>query len=366
MNSRSLGFLLALLLTLTGPVFGALTDGLALYYSFNTNNGSVVIDQSGNGHTAQVKGAQYSGAGVSGGAYEFSGTNWIEAGDIFDLTGATTQLTVCAWVKAKPVGSSPYGPGTQPTIVSKQQEASPYRGWILIEHFYNKPLSQIIGTWPEMATADGTSIIGDDQWHFVCTTYEAYPSLLRVSMYVDGLLEDIDTRAGPYASIEASTPLTIGARQPNSPTAPHWSFKGLIDEVRIYSRIMSDADVAALYEATRPRVPSDALITEIGFSNDPDGDQDVTEFLGSETLYIRLKDVDMDSAQPSSTARAFVTQRAGRRMIRENVLLARQPDGSFLGSCGLSRFQKGAVSITVYMNGSWGKGLIRSSTINVH
>jgi hypothetical protein len=248
----------------SGLAGGVSTNGLAksLYYNFDVDEHGIVTDQSGDGNNGAVRGAQWVPNGVRGGAYQFTGTNWIEAGDIFDLAGATTQLTVSAWVKASPAVTP-----NEPTIVAKDQEASPYPGWLLEQTFRNTALGEIIATWPQLAAAPNSTInIAGEQWHFVCGTYETYPSFMRCRVYVDGVLSDSGTRTGVYGSTENSSPLTIGSRQPHG--VPQLGYKGLIDEVRINSRILSDAEILALYNADKPAEPNPGNGLELYYSFD--------------------------------------------------------------------------------------------------
>jgi hypothetical protein len=227
---------ISLLVAFTVPATAGLQDGLGLYYSFDTNTGSTVYDQSGDGRTGTVRGATWVTDGILGGAYQFNGTNWIEAGDIFGLTGTATQLTVCAWIKAAP------GLDGWRMILGKQRATAPYSGWGLFLHPNNWGFSQIIATHPEMVASDGTSFIGDGRWHFVCGTYESLDGYMQCTLYVDGVLEDTGTRAGSHGATDFPTPLCVGARFPNDSLG----FRGMIDEVRIYSRLLAPVEIAQL------------------------------------------------------------------------------------------------------------------------
>ncbi len=337
------------------------SNSVALYYSFDTNTGTTVVDQSGHGNHGSVHGAQYVADGVSGGAYRFNGTNWIEAGDIFDMVGSVSQLTVSVWAKA----DGCLWDGYQPVLIAKQQEAYPYRGWILMQNFYNNGLSQVIATWPQMATGSGTTIFGGDQrWHFLCSTYEVYPNLMRCRLYVDGVLEGSETWTGAHDTTEAATPLTLGARQPNG--IAHWGFKGLLDEVRVDARLLSDAEIAGLYARTKPAEPEPAAaMTIIGFSNSPTGEQDVAVFTNDETLHIRVRDADLVSTERFSNLRAILTQIRGGRPMRVTALLNREPDGSFAGSFPLSSFKPGGVRVWLGCQSARGDYLVRQSDITI-
>jgi hypothetical protein len=77
---------------------GDLSDGLVLYYNFNTDSGRV-SDDSGNEHTGTVYGATWVSDGVWGGAYRFDGVDdYIKATGYKGVLGST-PFTVSAWVK---------------------------------------------------------------------------------------------------------------------------------------------------------------------------------------------------------------------------------------------------------------------------
>ena len=66
---------LALVFALASSAWCDLTNGLVLHYTFDANDGGVILDQSGNGWTGVVHGTTWTSNGVSGGACDFTGTN---------------------------------------------------------------------------------------------------------------------------------------------------------------------------------------------------------------------------------------------------------------------------------------------------
>jgi hypothetical protein len=106
-------------------------------------------------------------------------------------------------------------------------------------------------------------------------------------------------------------------------------------------------------------------ITRIGFSNDPEGDQDVTEFYTNETFYIRLEDVDIVGGTPANRAMAGIQQRQQRKLVKEQINLTVDANGAFVGSVPLARFKPGPADIYLY-GFSQGKNLVRISKINIH
>jgi Concanavalin A-like lectin/glucanases superfamily len=212
-----------------------MTNGLALYYSFNTNNGGVVLDNSGNTHTGVVTGATWTNAGYWGGGYYLDGNDYMTAGDIFDVTGSLTDLTVCVWMKM------PTSINSYPHVVGKQMNGSPYTGWALMLYPGDKPLSLIYGG--PVADAYGITPIPTGSWHFMCATFKVRSSSLEANVYLDGIREAADIYSGSLSSTDTSAPFTIGARNGGGLDF----FTGYVDEVRVYNRAFSDDEITALY-----------------------------------------------------------------------------------------------------------------------
>jgi len=114
--------------------------------------------------------------------------------------------------------------------------------------------------------------VNDGQWHHVACTLDSLPApqSTDVKFYVDGLPDVVV--GGALVAINTTTPndVLIGCDIQNR------YFKGAIDEVRIYTRALSAAEIAAQYSATREsaaawhrRYFGDAAIN---WSADDDGD----------------------------------------------------------------------------------------------
>jgi hypothetical protein len=83
-----------------------------------------------------------------------------------------------------------------------------------------------------------TNIISDNTWHFVVATYDRSGDL---KIYVDGQLKNnIDISS--IGNIDVSKPLYFGQQDNNDNR-----FIGLIDEVRIYDRLLSIDEIKNLY-----------------------------------------------------------------------------------------------------------------------
>jgi hypothetical protein len=85
-----------------------------------------------------------------------------------------------------------------------------------------------------------TSVVADGNWHHIVGVFE--PSV-KQAIYIDGKLETKDTSSIPstidLSTDEANTPIRIGSFENNS-----LYFKGLLDEVKIYNRALTDGGVS--------------------------------------------------------------------------------------------------------------------------
>ncbi len=82
----------------------------------------------------------------------------------------------------------------------------------------------------------------------------------RTYIYRDGVKRDSDVYADKITPQAADAPLRIGTRDLNS------FFQGTIREVRIWNRLLTDAEIATLYNAAV--VPGDGLVAEYLLTQD--------------------------------------------------------------------------------------------------
>ncbi len=82
----------------------------------------------------------------------------------------------------------------------------------------------------------------------------------RTTIYRDGVKRDSDVYAGKVTPHAGNAPLRIGTRDLNS------FFQGEISEVRVWNRLLTDAEVADLFNADG--VPGDGLVAEYLLTQD--------------------------------------------------------------------------------------------------
>ena len=190
-------------------------------YSFNEGAGTSVADASGNGNTGTINGATWV-AGKYGTALNFNGTSNLVLINHSSSLALDTGMTLEAWVMPTAAQSG------WRTIMQKETDA------YFLHASGNAPLQPTAG-----GTFNGAvdyfaspSALAVNAWSHVAVTWDG--SIMR--LYVNGVEVANHARTGTLQT--TTTPLRIGG---NSPYGEF--FLGRIDEVRIYNRALSAAEI---------------------------------------------------------------------------------------------------------------------------
>jgi len=97
-------------------------------------------------------------------------------------------------------------------------------------------------TWNPYFGLDWTT--EEDKWYFVVDTWDG----TTLKMYVNGVFEKSDTGALVY---DYGQPLMLGMR--NRPGDENW-FRGVLSEVRIYNRALTEKEIKAHYHYLKQAV----------------------------------------------------------------------------------------------------------------
>jgi hypothetical protein len=147
-------------------------------------------------------------------------------------------ISVQAWINPGRIASS----GTRQSIVSFKEGDNPTVGAVLAlpEDATNKIRFwvKVNGVWQSVTSSKTLSA---NAWYHVTGTYDG----TSIKIYVNGALDGATTAIGTMTNAvgSSSSTITIGARASNN---THW-FQGLIDEVAIYNRPLSDTEIQASY-----------------------------------------------------------------------------------------------------------------------
>ena len=210
-----------------------LEQGIVAYWDFNENGGETAKDSSGNGHDGALVGdTQWTKDGYFGAGLVFDG-----AGDEVNIPYHKDLnpevFTITAWANVADGGAG------HRAVVSSRADF-PQRGYI----FYCTPAN----TWQfwigaganHWKSAQGPAV-NLDKWDHLVGTYADG----NHKFYVNG---EFAAEQNFDISVNPSEEFLIGAGA--NETANHnYFFNGIIDEVRLYDRVLTEAEIAAVMDS---------------------------------------------------------------------------------------------------------------------
>ncbi|WP_069470188.1 LamG domain-containing protein [Candidatus Marithrix sp. Canyon 246] len=203
------------------------TDGLLVYYPFNTN----ALDESGNDNNGKIHGASLAEDrfGKKNSAYSFDGvSNKIVVRDAPLLNFGKTEFSIGVWIKTTQTG-------IWKRIVTKRAHINT-GNWYSLAVLNGKANFEIYAG----GNLGSISNVNDGHWHLLFITR----NLFNFSMYIDGNIESTMVDEGRNLNSGMNTPLEIGIWATESYGG---TFNGLMDDIRIYNRALSDSEIQQLY-----------------------------------------------------------------------------------------------------------------------
>jgi glucose/arabinose dehydrogenase len=199
------------------------STGLVGAWGFDEASGTTANDASGGGNPGTIAGPTRTSGGRYGGALSFDGVNdLVTVADASSLD-LTTGMTLEAWVR-------PTVGGDWKTVILKEQPG--HLAYALYSSTDTGRPSGHVFAGGDRAVG-GPAALPNNAWSHLATTWDGLTSRL----YVNGTQVASGALTGTAAT--SSLPLRIGGNTVWS----EW-FGGLIDEVRVYNRALSPAEIA--------------------------------------------------------------------------------------------------------------------------
>jgi len=208
------------------------STGLVSWWPFNGN----ANDESGTGNDGVLNGPALTEDrfGNSDQAYEFNGTSdYIEIQDdpTLDLE---TELSISVWINTNDF--------TQPQYIINKSTNGQSDSWLLdlsANPVNESEIRLIIGGLTPVLPYSDPVVNTNNTWYHVVCTYD----LQLVRFYVNGAL--VNTFPATTNTPTNSNSVFIGA--PFDPSNNPQEFDGVIDDIGIWNRALSDAEVTGLY-----------------------------------------------------------------------------------------------------------------------
>jgi hypothetical protein len=217
---------------LTTSLFSAQGDsrasGCVMLLHMNEGTGTTTKDATQNGNNGTLVNGTTWVDGKFGKCLSFDGVDdYVNCGNTVSLN-PTDAITVVAWVKYNSVS------GLQ-EIVRKEGSyafgigwtARKFRFWI-----HN-------GAW--VNSGDSITSVEVGKWYYVVGTYDKNGGTNNLKLYVNQNLEAQSTQTG---QISTNTNFVGIGNYQGDMSEPH---NGLIDDVRIYNRVLSPAEIKKIY-----------------------------------------------------------------------------------------------------------------------
>ena len=249
MKKMLVGILAALALIVAGPTVQAQRcapppSGLVSWWPGDGNANDVW-----DGNNGQLLNGTTFAAGRVGRAFSFDGIDDnVFIGNPTNLQLSQSDYTVDVWVNLTSLNAPPghgfcLGPGCDFTIVSKMGLNVNRNGWRLLKQS-NNHLWFIVGA-PNVAydgapnVIQSTNAVTAGEWYHVA----AVKTSQTISLYVNGELQESKPLPADYTD-DDSADVVIG----QYPAEPAGSMFGLIDEIEIFNRALSEDEIKKIFQ----------------------------------------------------------------------------------------------------------------------
>ena len=214
----------------------SIDDGsLVLYLAFDEGTGDTTQDQSGNGNDGTINGAEWTDGGRIGKALSFS----FDDGDFVSVADSdsldVTSITIEAWINS----AEDLVPGsmTDAGIVHKWNPG----GYLLyMENMWGTSSAYLPHGNVYLRSGEHTEWKAD-VWYHLAVTYDENTGIGK--SYVNGVLKsDVTEDGATREPMAVEGPLAVNDRELLVGKYNN-SFSGIIDEVAIYNRVLTEEEI---------------------------------------------------------------------------------------------------------------------------
>ena len=178
-------------------------------------------------------------SGKVGSAFSFDGSNFLTAGNPPSLRLSGNGVTIDGWIN----------PSLQKPAIFFGKTAYGRNDYVLLQQFpaSTQPGGELTGMINETIVAPSAAfrpyIPALNTWTHIALTYDATMQIIK--LYANGVMIGSTFKSGNL--FDSGSPFDIGGRAFDGFT--DFNFNGAVDEVEVFDRALSDAEIAAIYAA---------------------------------------------------------------------------------------------------------------------
>lgn len=224
----------------------AADDGLSMYWSFNDGDGvTTPHDSSRNSYTGsfvKLSSNAYE-PGVIGDALRFGSgaAEYVDFGNVESALDAYSEITVSVWVKSDIIGTDKgvlfaAAPDGSDNELGLRYDNSGSSGG------GDDVIKMSISTDASVQSYESANFVQTTSWQHLLLTWRSGESL---KLYINGVL-DVPTYTSGNISGTLGQMSDFRIGQGTKDSSGSWD--GLIDEVRIYNRVLNSSEIQQLYQ----------------------------------------------------------------------------------------------------------------------
>jgi hypothetical protein len=237
-------------------------SGQVLHFSFEEGTGSTTADLSNTGNNGiLVDNASWASGKIGSSSISLDGTDSYVSIPSSDSLQGFNNMTVCSWVYLNSYNAAQEGSmiAVKPTQFPGDPESDPFVLWGLSV----TPDGHVVfaisnGTTGSRVFAVSNSIVTLTAWHHICGELRSHDGSLNI--FIDGAtdsniayVKDLFSNSIGSPVGTSTTPVLIGAYEAaGADQKDVWN--GYLDEVRVYNRALSSADIQELFNPTPPSI----------------------------------------------------------------------------------------------------------------